>query len=194
LSETGPEPPAQLPTAESLPALPRKPQPQGSLGRSVRKAFVGPAGIRAGWRLAIFFGIFSVLIAVLSFVARTLSRTKPSPVSVLEHRAMLHNEVVAFLVVLFASWVMSRIEHRRIADYGLPLRGAFRTRFWQGVVIGFAAMTVLLGSMELAGVFRFGTIGLRGVEVYEYAALWGLVSLFVGLFEEFFFRGYSLSR
>lgn len=105
---------------------------------------------------------------------------------------MFQNELVAFLVLLFASWLMSRIEHRRIADYGLPLRGASRTRFWQGVVIGFAAMTVLLVSMRLAGVFRFGTIGLRGVEVYEYAALWGLVFLFVGLFEEFFFRGYAL--
>jgi len=59
-------------------------------------------------------------------------------------------------------------------------------------MIGFAAMTVLLFSKRLAGVFRFGTIGLRGVEALEYAALWALGFLFVGLFEEFFFRGYTL--
>jgi membrane protease YdiL (CAAX protease family) len=168
------------------------PKPQALLGRFFKKAFVGPGGIRAGWRLSIFLAIFVGLIAMLSFTARTLSHTRPSPVTVLEPRSMLNNEAVAFLVLLFASWVMSRIEHRCIADYGLPLRGTFRTRFWQRVLIGFATMTVLLGSMRLAGVFRFGTIGLRGVGAFEYAALWGVVFLFVGLFEEFFFRGYAL--
>jgi len=192
LSETGPESPSQLPTPESLPAPPRKPQPQGSLGRIVRKGFVGPGGIRAGWRLIIFLAIFIGLIATLSFIAHTLSHTKPSQVTVLEPRSMLHNEVVAVLVLLFASWVMSRIEHRRLADYGLPLRRAFGRRFWQGVVSGFAAISVLLAAMRLAGAFRIGSIGLRGVEALEYAALWALVFLFVGLFEEFFFRGYAL--
>jgi uncharacterized protein len=185
--------PSQVSTPESLPPLPPKSQRQQKpLERFITRAFVGPDGIRAGWRLAIFLVIFIALIAGLSFMARTFSHTKPPPASLLEPRTMLNNEVVAFLVVLFASWVMSRIERRQIADYGLPLRRAFRSQFWQGIVIGFAAITVLLGSMRLAGVFRFGTIGLRGFELYEYAALWGLVFLFVGFFEEFFFRGYPL--
>jgi hypothetical protein len=176
-----------------LPPLPPKsPRQQKPLERFITKAFVGPGGIRAGWRLAIFLVIFVALIAGLSQMVRALSHSKPSQASILEPGTMLHNEVVAFLVVLFASWVMSRIEHRRIADYGLPLRRAFRRQFWQGIVIGFAAITVLLGSMRLAGVFRFGTIGLRGFEAYEYGALWGLVFLFVGFFEEFCFRGYPL--
>ena len=98
--------------------------------------------------------------------------------------------MVAFLVVLFASWVMSRIEHRLRAAAG----GACRSRFWQGVAIGFAAITVLLGSMPLAGVFRFGAIGLRDFELYESAALWGLAFLFVGFFEEFFFPVIRFSR
>ena len=156
------------------------------------RAFVGSGGIRAGWRVAIFLLIFAGLIALLSFIARAVSHNKPSQPSVLEPRAMLHNEVVAFFVVLFAAWVISRIEHRRIADYGLPLRRAFRSQFWQGTVIGFAAISALLGSLRIAGVFRFGTIGLRGFELYGYAVLWGLVVLFVGFFEEFFFRGYPL--
>jgi len=192
LSEIQPELPSQSSAPESLPRLASKPPAHALLGRFFKRAFVGTGGIRAGWRLTTFLVIFIGLVAALSFIARTLSRTKPSPVTVLEPRSMLHNEVVAFLVLLFANWVMSRIEHRRIADYGLPLRRALGRRFWQGVVIGFAAMTMLLDSMRLAGAFRFGTIGLRGVEALEYAALWGLVFLFVGLFEEFFFRGYTL--
>jgi membrane protease YdiL (CAAX protease family) len=105
---------------------------------------------------------------------------------------MLNNEVVAFLIVLFASWVMSRIERRRIGDYGLPLRRAFRSQFWQGAAIGFAALSVLLGAMRLAGAFRIGTMDLHGADVFGYAALWALAFVFVGFFEEFFFRGYAL--
>jgi uncharacterized protein len=193
LSETSPDSPSQLSTPESLPPLPPKSRRQQSpLERFIAKAFAGPGGIRAGWRLAIFLVIVIGLIIGLSWMARTFSHEKPSQASLLEPRTLLNNEVVAFLVVLFASWVMSRIEHRRIADYGLPLRRAFRSQFWQGIVIGFAAITALLGSMRLAGVFRFGTIGLRGFELFEYATLWGLAFLFVGFFEEFFFRGYPL--
>jgi len=176
-----------------LPPLPTKSRRQQTpLERFIAKAFVGPGGIRAGWRLTIFLVIVIGLIAGLSWMVRTFSHEKPPPASLLEPRTLLNNEVVAFLVVLFASWVMSRIEHRRIADYGLPLRRAFRSRFWQGIAIGFAAITALLVSMRLAGVFRFGTIGLHGFELFEYATLWGLAFIFVGFFEEFFFRGYAL--
>ena len=192
MRETSPESPSHLSTPESLYPLPSKPQRRPKrLERSIAKAFVGRGGIRAGWRLAIFLAIVVALIAGLSFIARTFSQVKP-PRGPLEPLSLLHDEGVACLIILFAGWVMSRIEHRRIADYGLPVRRAFRSQFWLGVLFGFAAITVLLGSMRLAGVFRFGTIGLRGFELYEYAVLWSLAFVSVGLFEEFFFRGYAL--
>lgn len=178
----GPSRDKQL-SVESSPAVTRKPESQGGrLARFVRECFIGPAGIRAAWRPAIFLAIIIALIAGATVTARTSGRVA-SP---------LENEVVPFLIVLFASWVMSRIERRRIADYGLPLRRAFRTRFWQGTGIGFAAITVLLASMRLAGVFSFGTIGLHGFELWKDAMVWGMIFLFVGFFEEFFFRGYPL--
>jgi membrane protease YdiL (CAAX protease family) len=46
--------------------------------------------------------------------------------------------------------------------------------------------------MRLAGVFSFGAIGLHGFEAWKDAMVWGAVFLFVGFFEEFFFRGYPL--
>ncbi|MGA2073536.1 MAG: CPBP family intramembrane glutamic endopeptidase [Terriglobia bacterium] len=192
MNERSPESPSQLSTPEPLYPLPSEPQRRPkALERFIAKAFVGRGGIRAGWRLAIFLAIVVAFIAGLSFIARTFFHVKP-PTGPLEPLSLLHDEGVAFLVILFASWVMSRIEHRRIADYGLPVRRAFRSQFWLGILFGFAAITVLLGSMRLAGVFRFGTIGLHGFEAYEYALQWGLAFLFVGLFEEFFFRGYAL--
>jgi uncharacterized protein len=183
MSETSPNSPSASLEVESSPSSPPNPQPRsGRLERFVIQWFIGPGGIRAGWRLAIFLAIIVALIAGATFIART-SRHVASP---------LENEVVPFLIVLFASWVMSRIEHRGIADYGLPLRLAFRSQFWQGIMIGFAAITVLLAGMRLAGVFSFGTIGLHGFELWKDAIVWGAVFLFVGFFEEFFFRGYPL--
>lgn len=189
MTETNPTSPSQ--PLETL-SLPPSPQLQrGPLERYVRKFFVGPGGIRAGWRLVIFLVIAIVLLAGMIFIARASYQPHPSTTT-LDPRIMLSNEVVAFLIVLVASWVMSRIERRRIADYGLPLRRAFRREFWLGIVIGFTAMTVLLVSMRLIGIFSFGTIGLHGFELFKYAALWAVAFLFVGLFEEFFFRGYPL--
>lgn len=185
--------PSQRPAPESSPPFTLNPKPQrGRLERFVTILFIGPAGgMRAGWRLATFLVIVIALIAGMSFMARALGHATPSRSS-LESRSALENEVVAFLIVLFASWVMSRIERRKIADYGLPLRRAFRSQFWQGIVLGFVAITALLVGLRLAGVFRFGNTGLHGSELWEYGVLWGLVFLFGGLFEEFFFRGYSL--
>jgi membrane protease YdiL (CAAX protease family) len=192
MNETGPSFSSEQPPVESSPIITQKPESRdGRLERFFRKCFVGPAGIRAGWRLAIYLLIVIALITGLVLLARASHHTEPNPSS-LEPRSLLWNELVAFVVLLFASWVMSRIERRRFADYGLPLRRAFRSQFWQGVVIGFLAVTALLVSMRLADVFHFGTIGLHGFELFEYAVLWGVAFLIVGLFEEFFFRGYAL--
>jgi hypothetical protein len=192
MNETGPSFSSEQPPVESSSTNTPRPESQaGRLERFVRKSFVGPSGIRAGWRLAIYLLIVIALFTGLILLARASHHTRPNPSS-LEPRSLLSDEVVSFAVVLFASWVMSRIEHRRIADYGLPLRRAFRSRFWQGLLIGFAAITALLVCMRLAGVFRFGPMGLHGYELFKYAALWGAAFLLVGLFEEFFFRGYAL--
>jgi membrane protease YdiL (CAAX protease family) len=49
--------------------------------------------------------------------------------------------------------------------------------------------TILL--IRLLGGFSFGELALQGPALWGYAVLWGLVFLAVGLFEEFFFRGYT---
>jgi len=183
---------SQPPEIESPPVL--SPEPQalpGRFAKLVGSLFLGPRGLRALWRLVIFLSIFIGLIAGLSLLAHSTKRASP-PQSSLEPRSLLNNEVVAFLVVLFASWVMSRIEHRKIADYGLPFRRALCSQFWLGLVFGFGFISALMLSMRLAGVYRFGVISLHGLEIWKYGAMWAAAFLFVGFFEEFFFRGYPL--
>jgi uncharacterized protein len=152
---------------------------------------MGPGGIRAGWRLLIFLAIILGLMTGLSLLTLALSHGQPLK-PVLTPQAVLFGEGLVFLFVVFATLVMSKMEHRKFADYGLPLHNAFRGRFWQGTAIGFAAISALLFFMRGVGVFQFGAIALHGIAILKYAALWGAAFLAVAFFEEFGFRGYAL--
>jgi hypothetical protein len=86
-----------------------------SSSRSVlRHAFYGPLELRVGWRLCIFLAIVSALICGSNLMVRRLLHSADDVTSFLVH------EVMDFLIFLFASWIMGRIEDRTVADYGLP--------------------------------------------------------------------------
>ncbi|HUJ29918.1 MAG TPA: CPBP family intramembrane glutamic endopeptidase [Candidatus Acidoferrum sp.] len=182
--------PSQPATTESTAPSPSQPA-QAPLETAVSKAFVGPDGIRALWRLLIFIAIVAGLGVVVVGIVALVNHGKP-PQSAFTPSVTILSEGITFLVALLASWIMSKIERRKVADYGLPARDAFRGKFWAGAVIGFGSITLLLVALRLAHVFYFGTIGLHGAAIAKYAVLWGAAFLFVSLFEEFFFRGYAL--
>lgn len=186
MSDIGSMPPASGAPAPVPPELPQEP-----LEAFVTKVFVGRDGIRAGWRVVIFI----VAVLVLNTVA-TLIELSFGFNAVLNPQAsvrfILLTDGPFFAVVLFASWGMSKLERRTIADYGLPWRKAFGLRFWQGAAAGFASITLLLVAMRGAGVFHFGTASLHGAEILKYAGLLGIAFLVVAFFEEFAFRGYAL--
>jgi uncharacterized protein len=148
--------------------------------------FRGERELRAGWRLAIFLGIVIALLKGSSLAVGRLMRGAD------DDALFLVREVMDFVIFLVASWIMGRIEGRTIGDYGLPWRRMFRGEFWQGALIGFAAITGLLAMMRVAGVFYFGTVALHGADAAKWAILWGLVFLLVALREEFRARGYGL--
>ncbi len=179
-----PEPAAPLPP-EPKPTAMEKPQ------EMVAKVFVGPNGIRAGWRLLLFLGIIGAIYFATEWLA-TYGTYGAAPEAQIDAVTIGIGEGISFAVVFAISWMMARIEGRRIADYGLPANQAFRGKFCVGALIGFASITVLLAAMRLLGGFHFGTLALHGTEAAKYAALWGLAFLMVAFLEEFFFRGYAL--
>ena len=105
--------------------------------------------------------------------------------------AMLVQECIGVLATFAAAAIMSMIEDRPFSAYGLPLGGAFRARFWQGAAWGIAMITAMMLLIRAFGGYSFGEVALHGSTLWGYAILWIVVFVFVGLFEEFLFRGYA---
>jgi membrane protease YdiL (CAAX protease family) len=156
--------------------------------------FMGPNGMRAGLRLLIFFAIVVAFIACVRAVVHAVEHATghSGPAAGFTMWGVLLSEIIQFTIVLVASWIMTRIEARKIADYGLPARRAFCRQFWQGAVIGFGGISALLMVLWLAGAFSFGDLALHGGEIWKYGVIWGVAFLFVGFFEEYGVRGYPL--
>lgn len=177
-------------TSSTLPPA----KPEESL---LRKIFLGPNGIRAGWRLLLFILLLVLLqILIIQHALRlipgfaTLARATQSggPLTV---RFEIIVESATILMVFLAAWIMSWIEKRPFRSYGIPLQGAFGKLFWQGCVWGLAYESLEILLIFGFGGFSFGTMALAGAALVKYAVLWAIGFVLVGIFEEFLFRGYA---
>ncbi len=172
LTDPSPTPPLQGPPT------------QGILG----KIFLNDKGIRGGWRLL----IYAALVAGLGFGGGIVLQQfiRPTP-GVFSLGSSFAYEVFCFTVVFGAALIMAQIEGRSPGAYGLPLSGAFGKLFWQGCLIGLVEISVLVGLIAVFGGYSFGDIALHGKELLRWGILWAVFFVFVGLFEEFTFRGYT---
>jgi len=165
--------------------------PQGSPADSTgRRIFVGPNGLRAGWRLLIFMAIIVAMSAVARMIIRryypaALDLTQMTPMKIIAP------DLLFCIILAVATWTMSKIEGRRMGQYGLPKSDALRKNFWVGVLIGLLATSgTVLAIFALHGV-RFTSAGMGGTAILTAAAGWALAFLLAGLAEEFMFRGYT---
>ena len=78
---------------------------------AMKSIFYDRSELRAGWRLLIFLAIVVTLIRANRLVVGRLLYGVDATTSFLVF------EVMDFLIFLFASWIMARIEARTIADY-----------------------------------------------------------------------------
>jgi len=164
-------------------------------GSRLRKVFLGPKGIRAGWCLLLFL----LLLGLSQEAIQEMTRLEPAL-----HRISQENqrgaitasynllfESAGLAAVFLATFIMARIEHRSIGAFGFPLQRAFGTLFWQGVIWGLAAESLAMLAMSLLHGFSFGTLAVSGLALIKYAALWAVGDVLVGAFEESLFRGYA---
>lgn len=162
----------------------------------LRTIFVGPNGIRAGWRFFIFVALFMGMQTGLQFLLAKnptfVAMGNQARAGVITPMFGFVAEVSQTVLAFLAAFIMSRIEKQDSFSYGIPLEGAFGKLFWQGIVWGLALVSTEIMIMRALGGFSFGELALSRVAILKYAAVWGFIFLLVGISEEFLYRGYAL--
>ncbi len=172
LAEPSSAPPLQAPPSE----------------RIFSKIFLNERGLRGGWRLL----IYAAFVAALGLGGGTVLQRFIHPTrDVFSFGYSLTYEVFSFLVIFGAALIMAKIEGRPPGVYGFPLRGAFGELFWQGCLIGLVEVSALISLIAAFGGYSFGGLALHGKDLLRWGMLWAVFFIFVGLFEEFLFRGYT---
>ena len=176
-------------------AFTEPPQKHANPASRLKPIFVGPNGLRAGWRLL----IFAILVVVLiggSLIIRNggfqgfREAQKHAGEITVTPLLMIKSEVIAFLLLCVATLIMGKIERRRFGEYGLPLRQGWGKNLWLGCLWGFLAISGTLLTMFLLHGFRITGMALHGTAILSSLVAWGIAFLLVGLCEEFLSRGY----
>ncbi len=159
---------------------------------TLRKVFVGADGIRAGWSLLIFAAIFAAIAFCINRIGHRLFPNAPSTIKPGQEIPPLIGMAVEglnFSVVLLVSWIMSKIERRPQSVYGFGGERGLRN-FLAGLGWGVVCISVVVLTLVETGLLVIDGRLLFGADVLRYGAIWLVGFLLVGLFEEYFSRGY----
>jgi len=150
---------------------------------SVRRVFVGPVGLRAGWSLLLYVALFALVAAALALAVRSLHVGEPW--------LLVPAELGALVSAFSSALVLARMEGRPWGAYGLPARRGIVGGIARGAIWGFLSITLLLLCLYLTHAFTFRHVVLPIGPLAGFGAFWGVFFLLVGLFEEFLLRGYA---
>jgi membrane protease YdiL (CAAX protease family) len=159
---------------------------------ALRKIFMGKDGLRAGWSLLVFIAIIAAIAFSANRIAHRLYPSAgqgPKPGSEVSPAFLIIGEAIPFLIVLFVTWVMSKIEHRPNSVYGL---GGSRKlpHFFAGLAWGVVCLSLLILTLVKTGLLVIDSRLLSGIDILRYGAIWLFGFLLVGLLEEYLVRGY----
>src|SRR5579859_823760 len=170
--------------------------PRSAASHKLSNIFYNDRGLRAGWRLLIYLGMIFILVLGAGLIAKRLGSGHATSVPSSDFARTIFQaigELILFLVVLFLSWIMSKIERRKVGVYGLPLQKSAISSFIRGYFLwGFLPLALLLSILRGFHVFYFGNLSPLNSQILGWGVLWFLFFLVVGFFEEFSFRGYFL--
>ncbi|HUI42915.1 MAG TPA: hypothetical protein VL523_13195, partial [Terriglobia bacterium] len=125
---------------------------------SFRGIFLTPHGLRAGWRLLIWFAMVVGLSYGLRIAVFKLFHPGDRPF--LDPYSLTASDALLFIPVIVATLAMARVERRSLRDYYIPGRDFFGRRFWAGLGWGFAAVSLLIGLIAALGGYRIEGLAL----------------------------------
>jgi membrane protease YdiL (CAAX protease family) len=162
-----------------------QPKPQSKL----RSVFLRHEELRPLWGLLLFGAIYMALqTAVASPLEHMLSAWNGRS-HVLTPGHLLGHEVIQCALLLISTVLLAKIEGRRIAVYNFGDSTGW-IRFCWGCLSGFAALSVLVGTLWRLHLLVFDRVGLHGTDVLKFALAWA-VTLFIACFYEVvLLRGY----
>jgi len=174
------------PSGDTAPQIP----PSGSPRFLMESIFLGPNGVRAGWRAALYLALFFLFVSIGAMILGRLHIAALAPGGALTPSVLATQEALAALSAMAAALILGRLERRRFGEYGMPFAQALRKNFWLGTLWGLAAISALMLLIRVLGGYSFGALDLSPADVARYALEWAAVFILVGIYEEFFFRGY----
>src|SRR5271166_5723505 len=130
--------------------------PQGPASRATA-IFWKKCELRAGWRLLIFLLFVVVILLFETFLMSALHLPQVSRTG-FTATSMLIQEAAGIIAAFAAAAVMGMLEARPFGDYGLPRKGAFGARFWQGTAWGIAMIAAIIFLIRAFGGFSFGQL------------------------------------
>ncbi len=157
---------------------------------AMRNVFLGPDGLRAGWSLLIFIAMIAAIAFCANRIGHKLHVPDPKPGVEMSPLFGIIAEAVPFVMVVFATWIMSKIERRPLGVYGLGDSRKF-SHFFGGMAWGIVCLSLLILTLWKSGFLVFDSRLLFGGDVFRYGAMWLLGFLLVGLLEEYLTRGYA---
>lgn len=166
-------------------------------GKGLAYILAGREGLRAGWSVLLFFVIvIGLAIGLTAAIAHFVPLKPPAKGAPGEAWGTIANDGLGFVVITLAAFLVSLVEKRPFAAYGLR-RERWLPDLLAGMAWGVAMLSLLVGVLWLSGTLVFDGFALAGGEAVRYAVYWFAAFVCVGLFEEYLTRGflqYTLAR
>ena len=159
---------------ESGPSPAKESKNETTPGRDSKQVNGARPGPSKGWarsdriRLFIWAGIAFSPLALMLGLHLGGSRNP----AVLTVQSELPIKAITAFSVFLATWVVSRMEKRPLADYGIPPAQAFGRRFWEGSVWGFVMLSAILLVLWSSGHFQIDSVELAGGAVFALYWRW----------------------
>jgi len=157
--------------------------------KTVKRIFVGPQGLRTGWRILLFWLIFAAVLVPAHWIMKGWVGASPASMKSIPPSLLLLVESVLFTAMAVATCAIAAVERRSPFAYGLRDRAGAR-RLASGIASGFVAISVLVAVLWSAGFVHLSAGESHGAGALKNGLVWALAFLAVGLVEELTFRGY----